>query len=389
MAHLSTGGTRPLGVTDVQVIYGDTDRVKQAFSDYHDYRKHQFTGQSSEQPLASYTITPLIKGEFSGVLFYRRYDSKKKPDQEAPATFTGVFKESKTPGGNRYIFNEETILKKIKNHKNIIRIMASCDYKMKKVLFIEHCQMDLKQFITKHQFNLTEYKARVCIRDIGLGLAYLRDEGIVHADIKPANVLLGHGGQCKLCDFELAMTQGTQCDYLKGSLYFMAPEILKEYSYSCRSDYWSLGVTMIEIVTTKEVFLSLMPEDYISKSTTDYFRYLVTQKTPERHQMVDLHINKIIESLCRIQLGSNDISRINADLSKPEDRPGLADVASRMVTDLRAKGCFWKEEILQTVHYALLKTDPNERLDPEIIARYQQERLDQLAPPEETSDEDK
>mmetsp|Transcript_865 Transcript_865/g.2259 ORF Transcript_865/g.2259 Transcript_865/m.2259 type:complete len:378 (+) Transcript_865:91-1224(+) len=92
-------------------------------------------------------------------------------------------------------------------------------------------------------------------RQILEGLEYLHAEKIVHRDIKGANILIDAEGNAKLADFgacgELEALHSTFTGGLKsihGSVYWMAPEVMK-YKAGRRSDVWSLGCTVIEMMT--------------------------------------------------------------------------------------------------------------------------------------------
>ncbi|PRP78026.1 serine/threonine kinase 3-like [Planoprotostelium fungivorum] len=85
------------------------------------------------------------------------------------------------------------------------------------------------------------------------GLRYLHHQGVIHRDIKCANILLTYEGEVKIADFGVSkqLDDSGKCSTLTGSPYWMAPEVLiirgREYSY--KADVWSLGVTCIEMST--------------------------------------------------------------------------------------------------------------------------------------------
>lgn len=83
-------------------------------------------------------------------------------------------------------------------------------------------------------------------------LKYLHSRNIVHCDVKGANVLNGNiRGMAKLADFGSAIELGVPCSVTRGSPLWMAPEVVRGEYIGPESDVWSLGCTIIEMLTGK------------------------------------------------------------------------------------------------------------------------------------------
>jgi len=84
-------------------------------------------------------------------------------------------------------------------------------------------------------------------------LAYAHSRGVVHRDIKPSNILLAPDDRIKLTDFGIASRTGdprlTGEGMALGSLFYMSPEQMKAEAVDARSDLYSVGVTLYEMVT--------------------------------------------------------------------------------------------------------------------------------------------
>ena len=102
-----------------------------------------------------------------------------------------------------------------------------------------------------------EKTIKVYTRQILNGLLYLHSNKIIHMDIKAANILVSSEGTVKLSDFgcssnlDFSKTTSQQMETIRGSLPWMAPEVINNMSYSLKSDIWSLGCTIIEMASAK------------------------------------------------------------------------------------------------------------------------------------------
>jgi serine/threonine-protein kinase len=99
----------------------------------------------------------------------------------------------------------------------------------------------------------TEY-----IRQVLSALQYAHSRDIVHRDIKPSNIMITTEGQAKLLDFGIAFKASdktlTKPGSMVGSLFYMCPEQVRGEQVDARSDLYSLGVTLYEIVTGRRPF---------------------------------------------------------------------------------------------------------------------------------------
>lgn len=97
---------------------------------------------------------------------------------------------------------------------------------------------------------------QVYTKQIVVGLEYLHSNGIAHRDIKGANVLVTDTGTVKLADFGASKQRRASEDSLdkpfeslKGTPCFMAPEVIRQQGYGSRADIWSLGCTILEMIS--------------------------------------------------------------------------------------------------------------------------------------------
>lgn len=84
--------------------------------------------------------------------------------------------------------------------------------------------------------------------DIFKGLCYLNEKGVVHRDLKTANILFSKNGVAKISDFGFAIRTFSEIqDIFVGTPYYMSPESMLSQRYSQKSDLWSFGIIVYEL----------------------------------------------------------------------------------------------------------------------------------------------
>lgn len=135
---------------------------------------------------------------------------------------------------------------------NIIKYYGSYLFGTKLWIIMDLCAGGSVRTLLKAGRFEERYTA-VIMREVLLALSYIHKEGIIHRDIKAANILVTNEGRVRLCDFGVAAQVSSnkiKRSTIVGTPYWMAPEVITEGAmYNSKADIWSLGVTVYEIAT--------------------------------------------------------------------------------------------------------------------------------------------
>nr|XP_011461848.1 PREDICTED: mitogen-activated protein kinase kinase kinase 1-like [Fragaria vesca subsp. vesca]XP_011461849.1 PREDICTED: mitogen-activated protein kinase kinase kinase 1-like [Fragaria vesca subsp. vesca]XP_011461850.1 PREDICTED: mitogen-activated protein kinase kinase kinase 1-like [Fragaria vesca subsp. vesca] len=163
-------------------------------------------------------------------------------------------------GGKEFFnLNREIALLSQFEHENIVQYYGTQKDGSKLYIFLELVTKGSLQKLYQ-TYHLTDSHASVYTRQILQGLKYLHDRKVIHRDIKCSNILVHANGSVKLADFGLAKSISlNDIKSCKGAAYWMAPEVVNRRSkgYGLPADIWSLGCTVLEMLTGKVPYHNL------------------------------------------------------------------------------------------------------------------------------------
>ncbi|GME49289.1 hypothetical protein GTA08_BOTSDO00373 [Neofusicoccum parvum] len=153
------------------------------------------------------------------------------------------------------------LLRELK-HPNIVQYLGSNSDETHLNIFLEYVPGGSVATMLINYGPLLEPLVANFVRQILTGLAYLHSKDIIHRDIKGANILVDNKGRVKISDFGISKRveastllspsggkKGANRVSLQGSVFWMAPEVVKQTAYTRKADIWSLGCLIVEMLT--------------------------------------------------------------------------------------------------------------------------------------------
>ncbi|PUU84361.1 hypothetical protein B9Z19DRAFT_4627 [Tuber borchii] len=157
----------------------------------------------------------------------------------------------------RVIMLEIDLLKNL-NHPNIVQYHGFVKTADSLYIILEYCENGSLHSICKNFGKFPENLVGLYMTQVLHGLLYLHDQGVIHRDIKGANILTTKEGLVKLADFGVATrATGLSDSSVVGTPYWMAPEVIELAGATTASDIWSVGCTAVELLDGKPPYHKL------------------------------------------------------------------------------------------------------------------------------------
>jgi serine/threonine-protein kinase OSR1/STK39 len=150
------------------------------------------------------------------------------------------------------ISKEVTILRML-SHENLITLKESIQVNNEVWIVMPYMEFVLKNILKAHPKGIKdEIFIATVLYEVLKGLEYLHKNYIIHRDLKASNILISCNGTVKLCDFGVAgkLIEGgikSTRHTLRGTIAFMAPEVMETEDYDSKVDIWSFGILALEL----------------------------------------------------------------------------------------------------------------------------------------------
>lgn len=245
-------------------------------------------------------------------------------------------------------FQKEAQSAAMLSHPNVVNVFDVGEDRGLYYIVMELVEgITLKNYITK-KGKLSVKEATSIAIQVALGLQAAHNRGIVHRDVKPQNIIISTDGKVKLSDFGIAKAtnSNTITTNVMGSVHYSSPEQVRGGMSDARSDIYSLGITMYEMVTgrvpfdgdtTVAIAIKHLQEEMVppSKYTPDLPHALeqiilkATMKTSNKRYQ---NVGDMIEDLKRSLLEPDGDFVVMNRLSDPA---GTVKISEKEMNDVR------------------------------------------------------
>jgi serine/threonine protein kinase len=187
-------------------------------------------------------------------------------------------------------------------HPNIITVYDAGMYRDFCYITMEYVDGPTLEAHSKKENLFPIYKAVEIIFIACKALDYAHKMGVIHRDIKPSNIMLTQSGSVKIADFSIARIKSEQTisEGIVGSPSYMSPELVKESPVEERSDIFSLGAVLYELLTGEQAFSG---DNYFS------IMYKITHGEPVSIRVIRPEVPEILEKIVRKAMAKDPSDR--------------------------------------------------------------------------------
>ena len=216
------------------------------------------------------------------------------------------------------------------NHPNIVKVYDIEEIYRTVFIVMEYLEGFTLEYLVGYMPKPSQPDLLDIIIQICNGLEYAHRHGIVHQDVKPGNIFVHPDGRVRIVDFGLACPAGDRDFNLPGTVFYMAPEQIEGNPVDERTDIYSLGIMMYEVLVGKRPF----PEDDLSKLMDRHLKEDIPDPRNERPDIPDELVNAVMKSARRNPAERyRNVSDLMRELQPLAERMGLT--CSERIRDRR------------------------------------------------------
>ncbi|MDQ7779988.1 MAG: serine/threonine-protein kinase, partial [Planctomycetota bacterium] len=173
-------------------------------------------------------------------------------------------KAKQDPGSVKSFRNEGKLLKELQ-HEGLIRVFEAATSPVDYIVMELFAGDNLRHAMAKISSSVRRRWLNIAL-SVGGTLHYLHSKNVIHKDIKPENILISPEYKTKLIDLSIAETKGGfrfpfSSSRIQGSFSCMSPEQIQGKSLDFRSDIYSFGCVLFELITGQPIFPGKTPDE--------------------------------------------------------------------------------------------------------------------------------
>ncbi|XP_062353306.1 tyrosine-protein kinase receptor Tie-1 isoform X2 [Cinclus cinclus] len=259
-----------------------------------------------------------------------------------------MLKEFASENDHRDFAGELEVLCKLGHHPNIINLLGACENKGYLYIAIEYAPYgNLLDFLRKSRVletdpafakehgtasTLTSQQLLQFASDVAKGMQYLSEKQFIHRDLAARNILVGENLASKIADFGLSRGEEVYVKKTMGRLpvRWMAIESLNYSVYTTKSDVWSFGVLLWEIV-------SLGGTPYCGMTCAELYEKLPQGYRMEKPRNCDDEVYELMRQCWR---------------DRPYERPPFAQISMQLIRMLEARKAYVNMALFENFTYA-------------------------------------
>ena len=218
-------------------------------------------------------------------------------------------------------FQREAIAASSLNHPNIVEVYDVGEDDGKYYIVMEYVDGKTLKSLIKKRGALTLPEVVDIMLQLTSAIAHAHESYIIHRDIKPQNVIILEDGRVKVMDFGIAAQLNsndlTQTNSVMGTVYYLPPEQANGSAATIKSDIYSLGILMYELVTGRVPFKGDSPVEVAIKQMKEKIPSIVEQD-PDMPQSIE---NIILRACAKNPKNRYDsVVEMNEDLKTALDK---------------------------------------------------------------------
>jgi len=238
------------------------------------------------------------------------------------------------------------------SHPNIVSIYDVGSEDKTHYLVMEYVEGDNLKNLIRAQGTISPERAMQIAQQISDALQHAHENNIVHRDIKPQNILITREGRAKLTDFGIAKEATTatltQTDTIVGSVHYISPEQARGETAGPRSDIYSLGIVLYEMVTGVLPFQGETPIGVALKHI---------QEVPPRPSSLNSSVTPRLENIIARAMAKNSVERYETARQLSQELEGIAKPAFQKAGQADTEDEF-ATRVIPTVTRGNLPTQP-------------------------------